>query len=193
MTKRRVVVTGLGMVTPVGNDTATSWAAVVRGQSGIAALTQFDVSNYTTRFGGSVKDFDPTVCLAAKDARKMDIFIQYGMVAGVEALEDSGLEITEANASRIGAAIGSGIGGIGSIESTRETLETKGPRKISPFFVPGSIVNMIAGNLSIRYGFSGPNLAITTACTTGTHNIGVAARLIQSGDADAMVVGGSSF
>lgn len=181
------------MVTPVGNDTATSWAAVVRGQSGIAALTQFDVSNYTTRFGGSVKDFDPTVCLAAKDARKMDIFIQYGMVAGVEALEDSGLEITEANASRIGAAIGSGIGGIGSIENTRETLETKGPRKISPFFVPGSIVNMIAGNLSIRYGFSGPNLAITTACTTGTHNIGVAARLIQSGDADAMVVGGAEM
>lgn len=188
-----MVVTGLGMVTPLGNNVRETWPRIVAGESGIAALTEFDVSNYSTRFGGSIKDFDPTVCMAAKDARKMDRFIQYGMVAGVEAIEDAGLEITEQNAARIGAAIGSGIGGIGAIEETKDILDNKGPRKISPFFVPGSIVNMIGGNLSIRYGFRGPNLAVVTACTTGTHNISLAARLIQAGDADAMIVGGAEM
>lgn len=193
MAKRRVVVTGLGMVSPVGNNVDDSWEAVTNGVSGIAPITSFDVSAYNTRFGGSVKEFDVTKSLAAKEARKMDVFIQYGMVAGIEAFEDSGLEVTDQNRHRIGAAIGSGIGGIASIEKTKDILDSKGPRKISPFFVPGSIVNMIGGNLSIKYGFQGPNIAIVTACTTGTHNIGVAARLIQSGDADAMVVGGAEM
>lgn len=181
------------MITPVGNTVAQSWDAVVNGRSGIAPITHFDVSAYSTQFGGSVKDFDATVALPAKDARKMDIFIQYGMVAAIEAWNDAGIEVTEQNAPRIGAAIGSGIGGIGSIENTRDILETRGPRKISPFFVPGSIVNMIAGNMSVKFGFKGPNLAVVTACTTGTHNIGLAARLIQSGDADAMIVGGAEM
>jgi 3-oxoacyl-[acyl-carrier-protein] synthase II len=193
VSKKRIVVTGLGMITPVGNTVAQSWDAVVNGRSGIAPITHFDVSAYSTQFGGSVKDFDATVALPAKDARKMDIFIQYGMVAAIEAWNDAGIEVTEQNAPRIGAAIGSGIGGIGSIENTRDILETRGPRKISPFFVPGSIVNMIAGNMSVKFGFKGPNLAVVTACTTGTHNIGLAARLIQSGDADAMIVGGAEM
>lgn len=181
------------MVSPVGNNVSDSWDAVVNGRSGIAPITHFDVSAYTTQFGGSIKNLDVTARLAAKDARKMDVFIQYGMFAAIEAWEDSGLEVTEENAARIGAAIGSGIGGIGSIETTKDTLDTRGPRKISPFFVPGSIVNMIAGNVSIKYGLKGPNFAIVTACTTGTHNIGMAARLIQANDADAMVVGGAEM
>ncbi|MBT5293644.1 MAG: beta-ketoacyl-ACP synthase II [Cellvibrionales bacterium] len=193
MSKRRVVVTGIGMVSPVGNNVEDSWAAVKNGKSGIAPITSFDVSAYTTRFGGSIKDFDVSQSIPLKDARKMDLFIQYGMAAGIEAITDSGLEVTDENRGRIGAAIGSGIGGIGSIENTREILETRGPRKISPFFVPGSIVNMIGGNLSIKYGFQGPNIAIVTACTTGTHNIGVAGRMIQMGDADVMVVGGAEM
>lgn len=193
MSKRRVVVTGVGMVSPVGNNVEDSWAAVKNGKSGIAPITSFDVSAYTTRFGGSIKDFDVSEYIPLKDARKMDLFIQYGMAAGIEAITDSGLEVTDENRGRIGAAIGSGIGGIGSIEKTREILETRGPRKISPFFVPGSIVNMIGGNLSIKYGFQGPNIAIVTACTTGTHNIGVAGRMIQMGDADVMVVGGAEM
>ena len=193
MSKRRVVVTGVGMVSPVGNNVEDSWAAVKNGKSGIAPITSFDVSAYTTRFGGSIKDFDVSQYIPLKDARKMDLFIQYGMAAGIEAMTDSGLEVTDENRGRIGAAIGSGIGGIGSIEKTREILETRGPRKISPFFVPGSIVNMIGGNLSIKYGFQGPNIAIVTACTTGTHNIGVAGRMIQMGDADVMVVGGAEM
>lgn len=193
MSKRRVVVTGLGMVSPVGNNVNDSWAAVLNGKSGIAPITTFDVSAYTTRFGGNVKDFDISEYLPVKDARKMDVFIQYGMAAGIEAMQDSGLEVTDENRGRIGAAIGSGIGGIGSIEKTHEILVSRGPRKISPFFVPGSIVNMIGGNLSIKYGFQGPNIAIVTACTTGTHNIGVAARMIQTGDADAMLVGGAEM
>jgi len=187
------VVTGVGMVSPVGNNVADSWAAVKNGKSGIAPITSFDVSAYTTRFGGSIKDFDVSQSIPLKDARKMDLFIQYGMAAGIEAITDSGLEVTDENRGRIGAAIGSGIGGIGSIEKTREILDTRGPRKISPFFVPGSIVNMIGGNLSIKYGFQGPNIAIVTACTTGTHNIGVAGRMIQMGDADVMVVGGAEM
>jgi 3-oxoacyl-[acyl-carrier-protein] synthase II len=190
---RRVVVTGLGMVSPVGNSVNDSWRAVVSGKSGIAPITHFDVSAYSTRFGGGVKDFDVTSRLSAKEARKMDMFIQYGMYAGIEAIEDSGLEITEQNAARVGAAIGSGIGGIGAIENTYDVLQNKGPRRVSPFFVPGSIVNMIAGDLSVKYGFQGPNLAVVTACTTGTHNIAMAARLIQAGDADAMIAGGSEM
>ncbi|MDG1937482.1 MAG: beta-ketoacyl-ACP synthase II [Pseudomonadales bacterium] len=193
MSKRRVVVTGVGMVSPVGNNVEDSWAAVKEGKSGIAPITSFDVSAYTTRFGGSIKDFDVTQSIPLKDAKRMDPFIQYGMVAGIEAINDSGIEVTDENRTRIGAAIGSGIGGIGSIENTLEILETRGPRKISPFFVPGSIVNMIGGNLSIKYGFQGPNIAIVTACTTGTHNIGVAGRMIQMGDADVMVVGGAEM
>ncbi len=193
MAARRVVVTGLGMVSPVGNSVNDSWSAVVSGKSGIAPITHFDVSAYSTRFGGGVKDFDVTSRLSAKEARKMDMFIQYGMYAGIEAIEDSGLEITEQNATRVGAAIGSGIGGIGAIENTYDVLQNKGPRRVSPFFVPGSIVNMIAGDLSVKYGFQGPNLAVVTACTTGTHNIAMAARLIQAGDADAMIAGGSEM
>ncbi len=193
MSKRRVVVTGLGMVTPVGNNVDDTWRNIVEGTSGIAPITSFDVEAYSTRFGGSVKDFDVTEYLSSKEARKMDIFIQYGMAAGIQAFLDSGLEVTEENAGRIGAAIGSGIGGIGEIEKTHSLLQERGPRKISPFFVPGSIINMISGNLSIRYGLKGPNLAVVTACTTGTHNIGLAARLIAYGDADAMLVGGAEM
>ena len=181
------------MVTPVGNTVKETWSGILDGKSGIAPITTFDVSAYSTHFGGGIKNFDPTVCMEPKEARKMDPFIQYGMVAAVEAINDSGLEITEENRLRVGAAIGSGIGGIGAIENTKDVLDNRGPRKISPFFVPGSIVNMIAGNLSIRYGFQGPNLAVVTACTTGTHNISVAARLIQAGDADAMIVGGAEM
>ena len=193
MDKKRIVVTGMGMVSPLGNTVAASWQPLLEGKSGIAPITTFDVSAYSTTFGGGIKDFDPSVCMAPKEARKMDPFIQYGVVAGVEAIEDSGLEVTEENATRIGAAIGSGIGGIGAIENTKDVLDNRGPRKISPFFVPGSIVNMIAGNLSIRYGLKGPNIAAVTACTTATHNISLAARLIQAGDADAMVVGGAEM
>ena len=193
MSKRRVVVTGIGMVSPLGNNVEQSWSAIKSGQSGIAPLTAFDVSAYSTRFGGSIKDFDIADYMPAKDGRKMVPFIQYGMVAGIEAIRDSGLEVTDENRGRIGAAIGSGIGGIGSIEKTREILDNRGPRKISPFFVPSSITNMIGGNLSIKYGFQGPNIAIVTACTTGTHNIGIAGRMIQMGDADVMVVGGAEM
>ena len=181
------------MVSPLGNNVEQSWSAIKSGQSGIAPLTAFDVSAYSTRFGGSIKDFDIADYMPAKDGRKMDPFIQYGMVAGIEAIRDSGLEVTDENRGRIGAAIGSGIGGIGSIEKTREILDNRGPRKISPFFVPSSITNMIGGNLSIKYGFQGPNIAIVTACTTGTHNIGIAGRMIQMGDADVMVVGGAEM
>ncbi len=190
---RRVVVTGIGMVSPLGNNVEQSWLAIKSGQSGIAPLTAFDVSAYSTRFGGSIKDFDIADHMSAKNGRKMDPFIQYGMAAGIEAITDSGLEVTDENRGRIGAAIGSGIGGIGSIERTREILDNRGPRKISPFFVPSSITNMIGGSLSIKYGFQGPNIAIVTACTTGTHNIGIAGRMIQMGDADVMVVGGAEM
>lgn len=193
MSKRRVVITGMGMVTPVGNDVQSTWENILKGKSGIASLDQFDVSPYTTRFGGSIKDFDIGQYMAPKDARKMDLFIQYGMAAGIQAIEDSGLEITEENAGRIGAAIGSGIGGLGFIEKNKHILDDKGPRKISPFFVPGAIINMIAGNLSIKYNLQGPNVAIATACTTGTHNIGSAARMIAYGDADAMIAGGAEM
>ena len=193
MSKRRVVVTGLGMVTPVGNDVQSTWANIVNGKSGISAIEHFDVSAYNTRFGGSVKDFDVSLYMAAKDARKMDGFIQYGMGAAIQAIEDAGLEIDQSNAHRIGSAIGSGIGGLGFIEKNHTALINTGPRKVSPFFVPGAIINMISGNLSIKYGFQGPNIAITTACTTGTHNIGSAARIVAYGDADVMIAGGAEM
>lgn len=190
--KRRVVVTGMGVVTPLGNSVSETWDGIVNGRSGIRPIEHFDVSAYTTRFGGSIRGFD-TSFLPPKEVRKFDDFILYGLGAGVQAMEDSGLFIDESNAARIGSAIGSGIGGIASIEKSHQIVIESGPRRISPFFVPGSITNMIAGYLSIRYGFSGPNLAVTTACTTGTHNIGLGARLIAWGEVDAMVVGGSEM
>ncbi len=193
MNGRRVVVTGLGMVSPVGLNVADSWDSILAGRSGVAAIESFDVSAYTTRFSASVKDFDPTPYIPAKDARKMDVFVQFGMAAGIQAMEDAGLEITEENAPRVGCSIGSGIGGIGQIEKNTELVIRSGPRKMSPFFVPGSIINMIAGNLSVKYNMQGPSLAVVTACTTGTHNIGLGARLIAQGDADAMLVGGAEM
>ena len=193
MNSRRVVVTGLGLVTPLGNDVASSWAALKAGQSGINMLEHFDVSDFSTRFGGSIKNFDYSEFLSTKEARRMDIFIQYGLGAGVQAIEDSGLLESGLNVERIGVAIGSGIGGIGSIEENSEIVKTSGPRKISPFFVPGAIINMLGGTLSIRYNLQGPNIAITTACTTGTHNIGVAANMIANGQADAMLAGGAEM
>lgn len=193
MSKRRVVVTGMGMVSPLGNSVAESWDKAVNGQSGIDHLESFDVSAFNTRFGGAVKNLDVTDYLAAKDARKMDIFIQYGLVAGIQAWLDSGLQKPDGDAHRYGAFIGSGIGGIGSIEANNEIIHKSGPRRISPFFVPGSIINMISGHLSIMYGLKGPNIAVTTACTTGTHAIGLAARHIQYGDADVMLAGGSEM
>ncbi len=193
MIGRRVVVTGLGLVTPVGHDVASTWSAILAGKSGAAAIDAFPVDAYSTRFSASVRDFDTDPYLAAKDARKMDTFVQYGMAAGIQALTDSGFEVTEENARRVGCAIGSGIGGIGQIEKNSEIVNSSGPRRISPFFVPGSIINMIGGNLSVRYGMRGPNIAIVTACTTGTHNIGMAARMIAQGDADAMLAGGAEM
>ncbi|WP_061008787.1 beta-ketoacyl-ACP synthase II [Vibrio sp. CUB2] len=191
MSKRRVVVTGMGMLSPVGNTVESSWKALLEGQSGIVNIEHFDATNFSTRFAGLVKDFDCTEYMSKKDARKMDLFIQYGIAAGIQALDDSGLEITEENAARVGVAIGSGIGGLDLIETGHTALVEKGPRKVSPFFVPSTIVNMVAGNLSIMRGLRGPNIAISTACTTGLHNIGHAARMIAYGDADAMVAGGS--
>lgn len=193
MSRRRVVVTGLGMLTPVGNTVQDAWESVLAGKSGAAEIEHFDASQFTTRFSASVKNFDVAEYMNPKDARKMDLFIQYGMAAAAQAIKDSGLEITDSNASRIGCAVGSGIGGLSLIESTHNTLNSSGPRRISPFFVPGSIINMISGNLAIQYGLKGPNIAITTACTTGTHNIGTAMRMIQYGDADVMIAGGAEM
>ena len=191
MSKRRVVVTGMGMLSPVGNTVESSWKALLAGQSGIVNIEHFDTENFSTRFAGLVKDFDCTEYMSKKDARKMDLFIQYGIAAGIQALDDSGLEINEENAARVGVAIGSGIGGLDLIEAGHSALVEKGPRKVSPFFVPSTIVNMVAGNLSIMRGLRGPNIAISTACTTGLHNIGHAARMIAYGDCEAMVAGGS--
>ena len=191
--RRRVVVTGMGMVSPLGNDVASSWEGIVAGRSGVELIDRFDTSAYNTKFAATLKDFAVEPFLSAKDARKMDPFVQYGMVAGAQAFEDSGLEITEENAPRVGAAIGSGIGGLQSIAETSQLIAEKGPRRVSPFFVPGAIINMIAGNLSIKYGLKGPNISIVTACTTGTHNIGQAARMIQHGEADAMLAGGAEM
>ena len=193
MKGNKVVVTGLGAVTPLGLDVATSWQGICAGASGAANIDQFDASAFTTRFSASVKSFSVEGYLETRDARRMDPFIQYGMVAGIQAFRDSGFEVTDQNAHRVGCAIGSGIGGIGSIEDTAMLVEQKGPKRVSPFFVPGAIINMIAGNLSILYNLQGPNLAVVTACTTGTHNIGLGARLIAAGDVDAMLVGGAEM
>ncbi|MDH5444646.1 MAG: beta-ketoacyl-ACP synthase II [Gammaproteobacteria bacterium] len=193
MAKRRVVITGVGMLSPVGLNVKSSWENILAGKSGIAPITHFDVSAFATRFGGSIKDFDVTTIMAAKDARKMDPFIHYGIAAGIEAVEDAGLEVTDDNAHRIGVAIGSGIGGLHTIEKNYEAYKKGGPRKISPFLIPASIINMISGNLSIRFGFKGPNVATVTACATATHSIGDAARMIEYGDADAMVAGGAEM
>jgi len=191
LAKRRVVVTGLGIVSPVGLNLNESWRNILAGQSGVVAIDSFDTTDFPVKIAGTVKNFDTGEVIARKDLKKMDTFIQYGMVAADEALQDSGLEITEENAERIGVAIGSGIGGLPMIEVNNEKLLKGGPRKISPFFVPGSIINMVSGNVSIRYGVKGPNIAMVTACSTGTHNIGEAARIIAYGDADVMFAGGA--
>ncbi len=195
MNKRRVVVTGLGLVTPVGIGVKESWKNIIEGKSGISNITNFDTNSFSTPFSstiaGEVKNFDPKEYLNPKDARRMDTFIQYGLVAAYEAFKDSGIEVNEANAVRIGTSIGSGIGGVNLIEKQVELLRTGGPRKISPFFVPGAIINMVAGNLSIALGLKGPNISIVTACTSGTHSIGDASRMIEYGDADVMVAGGA--
>ncbi|WP_045224234.1 beta-ketoacyl-ACP synthase II [Methyloterricola oryzae] len=193
MNKRRVVVTGMGMVCPVGLNVAESWENVLNGKSGIGPIEHFDVSDFSTRFGGSVRNFDVMAYIPDKDAKKMDTFIHYGMAAGSQAFDDAGLEVTEANADRIGVVIGSGIGGITGIENGHSAFLKGGPRKISPFFVPSNIINMISGNLSIKYGLKGPNFAIVTACATATHSIGDAFRLISYGDADVMVAGGAEM
>ena len=193
MSKRRVVITGLGIVSPVGNSVTEAWGNILAGRSGIGPITHFDVSAFSVRFGGSVRDFDPAQYIPAKEVKKMDPFIHYGIGAAVQAITDSGLTVTEQNAERIGVAIGSGIGGLLGIEKNYQAFKDSGPRKISPFFVPSCIINMISGNLSILYGMKGPNIAIVTACTTGTHNIGAAARMIQYGDADVMIAGGAEM
>jgi 3-oxoacyl-[acyl-carrier-protein] synthase II len=193
MSKRRVVITGLGMVSPVGNDVATAWRNVLAGKSGIGPITHYDASAYPTRIAGEVRDFDPTRYVAPKDVKKMDPFIHYGIAASVQALADAGLHPHEHDEERIGVAVGAGIGGIHTIERTSVALHEGGPRKISPFFVPSSIINMAAGNLSIMLGLKGPNIACVTACTTATHNIGLAMRMIQYGDADVMVAGGAEY
>jgi len=188
---RRVVVTGLGLVSPVGNTVASAWDNIVHGVSGIGSVTHFDNQGFACRIAGEVRDFDVTEYISAKDARKMDPFIHYGLVAGIQAIRDAGLESGTLDPTRIGVSIGAGIGGLRTIEKSYRTYQEKGPRRISPFFVPSTIINMISGHLSIMYDFQGPNLAIVTACSTATHNIGQAARLIAYGDADVMVAGGS--
>ncbi len=191
MSKRRVVVTGLGIVSPVGIGISVAWPNIVAGKSGIVKISHFDASQFASQIAGEVRDFDVTQYLPAKDARRMGRFIHFGLVAGMEAFKDSGLEVTEQNAERIGVNIGSGIGGLPTIEDTHNDYLANGPRKISPFFIPGTIINMISGNLSVMYGLKGPNLAMVSACTTGTHCIGESARMIEYGDADVMIAGGS--
>ncbi|MFI3122095.1 MAG: beta-ketoacyl-ACP synthase II [Methylococcaceae bacterium] len=191
MSKRRVVITGLGAITPLANTVSETWDGIINGKSGIGPIDSFDISSFATTFGGVIRNFDINRYIPEKDAKRMDGFIHYGIAAGCQALEDSGIEVTEANAERIGVAIGSGIGGITGIEECYAVYDKSGPRRISPFFVPGNIINMISGNLSIKYGLKGPNFAIVTACSTGTHNIGDAARLIMYGDADVMIAGGA--
>ena len=191
MTKRRVVVTGMGMISPIGHTVEESWQAAVAGRSGIGLNESFDTTDYAVKICGSVRDFDISPYMNPKEARRIDDFIQLGIAAAAQAIQDAGLESHPSDADRIGVAIGSGIGGINTIESTHNTLLKSGPRRVSPFFVPGVVINMISGNVSIEYGFKGPNIAVVTACTTGTHNIGFGARMIQYGDADVMVVGGA--
>jgi len=188
---RRVVITGLGAVTPLANNVADTWDGIINGRSGIGPIDSFDISTFATTFGGVIRNFNIGDYIPEKDAKRMDGFMHYGIAAGCQAFEDSGIVVTEQNADRIGVAIGAGIGGITGIEECYATYVAGGARKISPFFVPGNIINMISGNLSIKYGLKGPNFAIVTACTTGTHNIGDAARLIKYGDADVMIAGGA--
>lgn len=191
MAKRRVVITGLGIVSPVGTGITQAWQNIVDGKSGITRITRFDASLFSSKIAGEVQGFDVDKFLSAKDARRMDVFIHYGLAAGIEAIKDAGIEVTEQNAERIGVNIGSGIGGLPMIENSHNDYLAAGPRKISPFFIPGTIINMISGNLSIMYGFKGPNLSMVTACSTATHCIGESARLIEYGDADIMIAGGS--
>ena len=193
MNTRRVVITGMGLITPLGNDLNTSWNAIKNGKSGIETLDHFDASAFSTQFGGAIKNFDCSEYMEIKEARRMDEFMQYGIAAGVQAINYSGIDISTIDNERAGVAIGSGIGGIKTIEETSIQVKDSGPRKVSPFFVPGSIINMIAGNLSIRYGLRGPNVAVTTACTTGTHNIGLASNIITNNQADVMLVGGAEM
>ena len=191
MSKRRVVVTGLGMLSPLGASVETSWEGLTAARSGIAPIAAFDADSFPVRFGGAVPEFDMSSYLPAKEARRMDGFIQWGLAAGIQAIRHSGLEDSDSDLSRVGVAMGSGIGGINTIETCHQVLLDRGPNKVSPFFVPSSIINMVSGHLSIMYGYRGPNIAITTACTTGTHNIGYAARMIAYGDADVMIAGGA--
>jgi 3-oxoacyl-[acyl-carrier-protein] synthase II len=194
LSKRRVVVTGLGIVSPVGNDVAGAWASVLAGRSGIAPVARFDTSNFPTHFGGEIRQLDLSPYMSTKDARRMDAFMQYGVVAGMQAMRDSGLAVTEANSDRIGILMGSGMGGLESIEETYDKyLETASPKKVSPFFIPASIINLVSGHLSIVFNITGPNLAVATACTTSTHSLGLAMRLIQYGEADAVLAGGSEM
>ena len=194
MSKRRVVVTGLGIVSPVGNDVTTAWNAILAGQSGIGPVTRFDTTNFPVHFGGEIRNLDLEPYISPKDARRMDAFMQYGVVAGMQAMRDSGIEVTEANSERIGVMMGAGMGGLESIEEAYDRyLETHGPKKVSPFFIPGSIINLVSGHLSISFNLTGPNLAVATACTTSTHAVGLALRLIQYGEVDAMLAGGSEM
>ncbi|MCH8503716.1 MAG: beta-ketoacyl-ACP synthase II [Ectothiorhodospiraceae bacterium] len=193
MAKRRVVVTGLGIISPVGNTVPEAWANILAGKSGIRPITRFDTEAFSTRFGGTIEGFDPKDHMNPKDARKMDPFIHYGIAAANQAVADAGLEITDENSERIGVAVGSGIGGINWIENGHKAFLDGGPRKLSPFFIPGAIINMISGHLSIIHGIKGPNISVVTACTTGTHNIGEAARIIAYDDADVMIAGGAEF
>lgn len=194
MTKQRVVVTGLGMLTALGSTVASTWKGILASQSGASLIETFDVADFACRFSASIKSFDPEhYDISTKDARKMDLFIQYGLAAAKEAFTDSGLDLNQENPHRIGVAVGSGIGGLSTIEKTYAAYTHGGPRKISPFFIPASIINMVAGHISMRYGFKGPNISVVSACTTGTHNIGEAARMIVRGEADVMFAGGAEM
>ena len=194
MSKRRVVVTGLGLVSPVGNDVASAWSAIVAGRSGIAPVTRFDTSSFPVHFGGEIRELNLEPYISAKDARRMDAFMQYGVVAGIQAMRDSGFTVTDANSDRVGVLMGSGMGGLESIEEAYDRyMETHSPKKVSPFFIPGSIINLVSGHLSMAFHATGPNLAVATACTTSTHSLGLAMRLIQYGEADAMLAGGSEM
>ena len=191
MSQRRVVVTGMGMISPLGNDMASSWDGIINGRSGLGPITSFDVSQFTTRIAGEIRNFDPSAFMTAKDVKKMDAFIHYGIAASLMAMDDSGLEVTEANAERIGALVGAGIGGILGIEEQTAKYLEGGPRKISPFYIPSTIINMLPGQLSIMKGIKGPNFSAVSACATSNHSIGMAMRMIQYGDADVMVAGGA--
>jgi 3-oxoacyl-[acyl-carrier-protein] synthase II len=194
LSKRRVVVTGLGIVSPVGNDVASAWSAIVEGRSGIGPVTRFDTTTFPVHFGGEIRDLNLEPYITAKEARRMDAFMQYGVVAGMQAMRDSGLVVSEAASDRVGVLMGAGMGGLESIEEAYDRYkDTNSPRKVSPFFIPGSIINLVSGHLSMAFNLTGPNLAVATACTTSTHSIGLAMRLIQHGDADAMLAGGSEM